>query len=92
MELFGKPIIFTDRIPEIEGDLGLIPSSRFLGWPESKPDGIIPAIFVGGPNDGNWGMMKGDLDWPEEGGTYRQTEEMKDNLTIWRWETRQRDV
>jgi len=54
--------------------------------------GIIPAIFVGGPIDGNWGMMEGDLDWPEEGGIYRQTEEMEDDLTVWRWETRQGDV
>ena len=43
--------------------------------------------FVGGPNDGGWGVLSDDLPWPSEGGIYRRTdEEDEDGLVIWRWE------
>jgi len=89
MELFGRPVHFVDRIPGLDdpsSDLELCPPSRWLDERANPEDGIIPATFVGGPIDGSWGMMEGDLDWPDEGGVYRQTAEMDDTLTIWRWE------
>lgn len=49
---------------------------------------FIHCVFVGGPANGSWGCMDEELDWPEEGGRYKMTnEEDEDGLRIFLWES-----
>lgn len=54
---------------------------------DAEEDSLHHVMFVGGPLDGTWGCMGKELDWPEQKGEYKLTDQYdRDGLRIFQWE------